>query len=198
MAASFGHQPGSVSNTASVGEHSGWTGRRSRRSEIDALEQRLYGPRSTKRAGASVPTPRTCITELRRVGVTLQLTAFGIPRGRIRWLPVQPHSAHITTRGFRGRSPRCARASPPERNSFVDYSGNKPQIVDLDWRGDGGRLFVAVLGAIETIHLRRSDAQRKGHGLHRPATTRARAPRPVSQSDRPRSTQERRQSLLSL
>ena len=39
----------------------------------DALEERLYGPRSKKRAGRPLPDPAYLHVELRRTGVTLQL-----------------------------------------------------------------------------------------------------------------------------
>src|SRR6202167_3761428 len=37
------------------------------------LEERLYGPRSAKRAGRPLPDPAYLHVELRRVGVTMQL-----------------------------------------------------------------------------------------------------------------------------
>jgi len=113
----------------------------------DALEERLYGPRSAKRAGRPLPDPAYLHVELRRPGVTLQLL-------HLEYLEQHPNGFRYTA--FCGHySTWLAQQRPTMRQVhrageklFVDYSGNKPRIVDpATGEGTEVELFVAVLGA---------------------------------------------------
>jgi transposase len=114
----------------------------------EALEERLYGPRGGKRRGrAPLPNPAHLHVELRRPGVTLQLL-------HLEYLERHPNGYRYTT--FCGHySAWVAKRSPSMRQVhhggdklFVDYSGNKPHLVDPQ-TGEVTEveLFVAALGA---------------------------------------------------
>jgi transposase len=114
----------------------------------ETLEERLYGPRGGKRQGrAPLPDPAHLHVELRRPGVTLQLL-------HLEYLERHPNGYRYTT--FCGHySAWVAKRSPSMRQVhhggdklFVDYSGNKPHIVDPQ-TGEVTEveLFVAALGA---------------------------------------------------
>jgi transposase len=114
----------------------------------ETLEERLYGPRGGKRQGrALLPDPAHLHVELRRPGVTLQLL-------HLEYLERHPNGYRYTT--FCGHySAWVAKRSPSMRQVhhggdklFVDYSGNKPHIVDPQ-TGEVTEveLFVAALGA---------------------------------------------------
>jgi len=113
----------------------------------DALEERLFGPRSRKRAGRPLPDPAYLHLELRRVGVTLQLLHLEYleqhPNG-VRYTSFCKHYAawHACQKLTMRQVHRAG------EKIFVDYSGNKPRIVDPQ-TGEVTEveLFVAVLGA---------------------------------------------------
>jgi transposase len=113
----------------------------------DALEVRLFGPRSSGRDHRPLPDPAYLHAELRRHGVTLQLL-------HLEYLERHPKGFRYTA--FCGRyNEWLARQNPTMRQvhragekMFVDYSGNKPRIVDpSSGEVTEVELFVAVLGA---------------------------------------------------
>jgi transposase len=73
VAASLGISNGAVSSAASRARSLALDWEKVTALSDDALEERLYGPRSAKRAGRPLPDPAYLHVELRRVGVTLQL-----------------------------------------------------------------------------------------------------------------------------
>lgn len=113
----------------------------------DALEERLYGPRSKKRAGRPLPDPAHLHLELRRAGVTLQLLHLEYleqhPTG-FRYTTFCAHyNAWLATQAVTMR--QVHRAGD---KLFVDYSGKKPHIVDpATGAAIEVELFVAVFGA---------------------------------------------------
>lgn len=113
----------------------------------DALEERLYGPKTPSSSTRPLPEPSKLHVELRRPGVTLQLL-------HLEYLEQQPNGVRYTTfcKVYRDW---CAQQSPVMRQThqggeklFVDYSGKKLHIVD-ETTGEvhDVELFVAVLGA---------------------------------------------------
>lgn len=113
----------------------------------DALEERIYGPKLTTRAGRPMPDPAYLHVELRRPGVTLQLL-------HLEYLEQHPNGFRYTA-FCRHYNEWLAQQRPTMRQVhhggdklFVDYSGNKPQIVDpTTGEVTEVELFVAVLGA---------------------------------------------------
>ena len=73
VAASLGISNGAVSGAAGRARTLGLDWTQITALSDDALEERLYGSRTTKRAGRPLPDPAYLHLELRRVGVTLQL-----------------------------------------------------------------------------------------------------------------------------
>ena len=71
VAASLGISNGAVSGAAGRARTLGLDWTQITALSDDALEERLYGPRTTKRAGRPLPDPAYLHLELRRVGVTL-------------------------------------------------------------------------------------------------------------------------------
>lgn len=147
VAASLGISHGSVSNTASRGRALGLDWEAIKALGDDALEQRLYGPRSTKRAGRPFPDPAYLHTELRRVGVTLQLLHLEYLEQHPDGFRYTAFCAHYNAWLSR-QKPTMRQVHRAGEKLFVDYSGNKPQIVDPQ-TGEVTEveLFVAVLGA---------------------------------------------------
>ena len=147
VAASLGISNGAVSGAAGRARALGLDWTQITALSDDALEERLYGPRTTKRAGRPLPDPAYLHLELRRVGVTLQLL-------HLEYLEQHPNGFRYTA--FCGHySAWHARQKLTMRQVhrageklFVDYSGNKPRIVDPQ-TGEVSEveLFVAVLGA---------------------------------------------------
>lgn len=113
----------------------------------DALEERLYGPRTKKRTGRPLPDPAYLHVELRRPGVTLQLLHLEYleqhPDG-FRYTAFCAHyNAWLST-----QRPTMRQVHRAGEKLFVDYSGNKPCIVDpATGEATEVELFVAVLGA---------------------------------------------------
>ena len=113
----------------------------------DALEERLYGPRNVKRAGRPLPDPAYLHVELRRPGVTLQLL-------HLEYLEQHPNGLRYTAfcRHYNDwldqQRPTMRQVHRGGDKLFVDYSGNKPRIVDsTTGEVTEVELFVAVLGA---------------------------------------------------
>lgn len=125
----------------------------------DALEERLYGPKTVKRAGRPLPDPAYLHVELRRPGVTLQLL-------HLEYLEQHPNGFRYTA-FCRHYNSWLAQQRPTMRQThrggdklFVDYSGNKPQIVDPT-TGEVTlvELFVAVLGASNFTYVEATRTQ---------------------------------------
>src|SRR5580692_8828558 len=119
----------------------------------EALEERLYGPRGGKRHGRGpLPDPAYLHLELRRPGVTLQLL-------HLEYLEQQPNGyrytafcAHYST-WVGKRSPSMRQVHHGGDKLFVDYSGNKPHIVDpKTGEVTEVELFVAALGASSFVY----------------------------------------------
>ncbi|MDI1437691.1 IS21 family transposase [Polyangium sorediatum] len=113
----------------------------------DALEERLYGPRNVKRAGRPLPDPAYLHVELRRPGVTLQLL-------HLEYLEQHPNGYRYTAfcrhynEWLDQQRPTMRQVHQGGDKLFVDYSGNKPRIVDpTTGEVTEVELFVAVLGA---------------------------------------------------
>jgi transposase len=113
----------------------------------ETLEVRLYGPRGGWRDGRPIPDLVYVHTELRRVGVTLELL-------HLEYLEQFPEGFRYTKFCELYREWRKRRAATMRQihvagdKSFVDYSGKKPHIVDpVTGEQIEVELFVAVLGA---------------------------------------------------
>jgi transposase len=113
----------------------------------DALEERLYGPRTLKRDGRPAPDPAYLHVELRRVGVTLQLL-------HLEYLEQHPNGLRYTAfcghykEWLGGQRPTMRQVHRAGEKLFVDYSGKKPRIVDpTTGEVTEVEFFVAVLGA---------------------------------------------------
>jgi transposase len=128
----------------------------------DALEERLYGPRSLKRAGRPLPEPAYLHVELRRTGVTLQLL-------HLEYLEQHPDGFRYTT--FCGhykawldqQRPTMRQVHRAGDKLFVDYSGNKPRLVDpATGEETEVELFVAVLGASNFTYAEATRTQTVG------------------------------------
>jgi hypothetical protein len=113
----------------------------------DALEERLYGPRSAKRAGRPLPDPAYLHVELRRVGVTLQLLHLEYLEQHSNGFRYTAFCAHYNEWLARQKL-TMRQVHRAGEKLFVDYSGKKPRIVDAQ-TGEVTEveLFVAVLGA---------------------------------------------------
>ncbi|MBA2684051.1 MAG: IS21 family transposase [Gemmatimonadaceae bacterium] len=125
----------------------------------DALEEKLYGPRTFKRVGRPEPDPAYLHVELRRVGVTLQLL-------HLEYLEQHPNGLRYTAfcghyKLWLGRQqPTMRQVHRAGEKLFVDYSGKKPHIVN----GTTGEiteveLFVAVLGASNYTYVEATRTQ---------------------------------------
>jgi transposase len=147
VAASLGISNGAVSGAAGRARTLGLDWDKITALGDDALEERLYGPRSAKRDGRPLPDPAYLHVELRRVGVTLQLLHLEYleqhPNG-FRYTAFCGHySAWLAT-----QKPTMRQVHRAGEKLFVDYSGNKPRIVDpATGEVTEVELFVAVLGA---------------------------------------------------
>jgi transposase len=147
VAASLGVSSGSVSGAVTRARTLGLDWETIVALGDDALEERLYGPRSTKRVGRPLPDPAYLHVELRRPGVTLQLL-------HLEYLEQHPNGFRYTAfcRHYNAwldqQRPTMRQVHRGGDKLFVDYSGNKPRIVDaLTGEATEVELFVAVLGA---------------------------------------------------
>jgi transposase len=120
----------------------------------EALEERLYGPRGGKREGrGQLPDPAHLHLELRRPGVTLQLL-------HLEYLEQQPNGYRYTafcahySAWVGKRSPSMRQVHHGGDKLFVDYSGNKPHIVDpKTGEMTEVELFVGALGASSFVYV---------------------------------------------
>ncbi len=125
----------------------------------DALEERLYGPRTFKRDGRAEPDPAYLHAELRRVGVTLQLL-------HLEYLEQHPNGFRYTAfcghyrKWLECQRPTMRQVHRAGEKLFVDYSGNKPRIVDpATGEVTEVELFVAVLGASNLTYVEATHTQ---------------------------------------
>ena len=127
---------------------------------VDALEQRLYGPKVTGRAARPVPDPTWIHTELRRTGVTLELLHLEYLQQHPDGYRYSAFCAHYRDWLARQRLSMRQLHKAGEK-LFVDYSGKKPEIVEA---ATGivrpVELFVAVLGASNYTYAEATETQR--------------------------------------
>jgi transposase len=147
VAASLNISNGTVSSTVTRARTLGLDWDQVAKLSEDALEERIYGPKLTTRAGRPMPDPAYLHVELRRPGVTLQLL-------HLEYLEQHPNGFRYTA-FCRHYNEWLAQQQPTMRQVhhggdklFVDYSGNKPRIVDpTTGEVTDVELFVAVFGA---------------------------------------------------
>lgn len=148
IARSVGISAGSVGDTLVRAKHVGLTDWAviAKLSE-EALEQRLYGPKEPASAARPLPDAAMLDIELRRKGVTLQLL-------HVEYLEVHPDGYRYTQfcqhyKDWKKRQgPTMRQVHGAGEKMFVDYSGDRPHIVDpATGEVIQVELFVAVLGA---------------------------------------------------
>lgn len=154
---------GVVSKTESRARRTGldWAGVEAL--DDEHLERRLYGGAPHSRGPErAAPDPAWIDTELRRVGVTLELL-------HLEYLREHPDGYRYTAfcdiyRRWRGRRGLVMRQQHKAgEKAFVDYSGKRPSIVDAT-TGEvlDVELFVAVLGASNLTYAEATRTQRIG------------------------------------
>ena len=139
--------PGSVASAATRAKVLGLDWETVEKLDDEELETRMYGPRGGRRDGRPEPELAHVHVELRRPGVTLQLL-------HLEYLDEHPGGYRYTAfceryRQWLGKQRLSMRQVHIAGDKiFVDYSGNKPHIVDPQ-TGEfvEVELFVAVLGA---------------------------------------------------
>jgi transposase len=148
VARSLGLSSGSVAGATSRAAKVGLDWPQIQALSDETLEERLYGPRGAKRIGrAALPDPAHLHVELRRPGVTLQLLHLEYleqhPTG-YRYTSFCAHYSEWVSK----RSPSMRQVHHGGDKLFVDYSGNKPHVVDpKTGEVTEVELFVAALGA---------------------------------------------------
>jgi transposase len=148
VARSLGLSPGAVAGAMSRASHVGLDWAQIQALSDEAVEEKLYGPRGGKRDGrAALPDPAYLHVELRRPGVTLQLL-------HLEYLEQHPNGYRYTSfcahysEWVGKRRPSMRQVHHGGDKLFVDYSGNKPQVVDpKTGEVTEVELFVAALGA---------------------------------------------------
>jgi transposase len=127
----------------------------------EALEQRLYGPKIPARTGRPLPEPAWMHTELRRVGVTLELLHLEYLQQHPAGYRYSAFCAHYRDWLARQRLSMRQVHTAGEK-LFVDYSGKRPDIVDPDTGAVRAvELFVAVLGASNYTYAEATETQRR-------------------------------------
>jgi transposase len=128
-----------------------------------ALEARLYGaPGWATRTQRPLPDPAYLHTQLRRKDVTLQLL-------HVEYLEKHPDGYRYTmfcdyyNRWLKKHSPVMRQVHRAGEKLFVDYSGDKPHVVDKE-TGEitEVELFVAVLGASNLTYAEATRSQQVG------------------------------------
>ncbi len=158
-ARSLGISPGAVASVLSRATALGLTLDALDGLSDDALEQRLYGPKLAGAVARPLPDPAWIHTELRRTGVTLELL-------HLEYLQEHPDGYRYSAfcRSYRewlGRQRLSMRQVHKAGDKlFVDYSGKKPEIVDLTGVVRPVELFVAVLGASNYTYAEATETQR--------------------------------------
>jgi transposase len=127
----------------------------------DALEQRLYGPKLPARTARPLPDPGWIHTELRRVGVTLELLHLEYLQQEPDGYRYSAFCAHYRTWLARQRV-SMRQVHKAGEKLFVDYSGKRPEIVDpATGAVQPVELFVAVLGASNYTYAEATETQRR-------------------------------------
>lgn len=131
-------------------------------SELDdvALEELLYGRRTSSVVRPDPPPPERLDVELRRPGVTLELL-------HLEYLQEHPDGYRYTAfcnryKAWKQRqSPRMRQHHRAGEKAFVDYAGVRPEVIDRV-TGEVRRveLFVMVLGASNYTYVEASETQR--------------------------------------
>ena len=160
VARSLGISPGAVASVLSRATAIGLTWAALDGLSDEALEQRLYGPKIPDRGPRPLPDPAWIHTELRRVGVTLELL-------HLEYLQQHPDGYRYSAfcRSYRewlGRQRLSMRQVHKAGDKlFVDYSGKRPELVDpLTGSLRPYELFVAVLGASNYTYAEATETQR--------------------------------------
>ena len=151
--------PGSVASAATRAKVLGLDWEAVEKLDDEELETRMYGPRGGKRDGRPEPELAHVHVELRRPGVTLQLL-------HLEYLDEHPGGYRYTAfceryRQWLGKQRLSMRQVHIAGDKmFVDYSGNKPHIVDPQ-TGDlvEVELFVAALGASSCTYAEATHTQ---------------------------------------
>lgn len=151
--------PGSVASAATRAKVLGLDWDAVEKLDDEELETRMYGPRGGKRDGRPEPELARVHVELRRPGVTLQLL-------HLEYLEEHPDGYRYTAfceryRQWLGKQRLSMRQVHIAGDKmFVDYSGNKPHIVDPQ-TGDlvEVELFVAALGASSCTYAEATHTQ---------------------------------------
>lgn len=113
----------------------------------EALEATLYGPKLPARAERPAPDPVAIHTELRGIGVTLELLHLEYLEVHQDGYRYSAFCAHYR-RWLERRRVTMRQVHKAGEKAFVDYSGKRPHLIDPT-TGEMIRveLFVAVLGA---------------------------------------------------
>lgn len=124
----------------------------------DALEHALYG-RTTREITRPMPDLVYLHTELRRTGVTLALL-------HLEYLQKHPDGYRYTVfcelykRWRQRQSPVMRQTHVAGEKLFVDYSGDRPQVIDpITGEVRAVELFVAVLGASNLTYAEATNTQ---------------------------------------
>lgn len=113
----------------------------------DALEEALYGPKLPARSERPEPDPVRIHTELRGVGVTLELLHLEYLAEHQNGYRYSAFCAHYR-RWLELRRLSMRQVHKAGEKAFVDYSGKKPHLIDpVTGELVEVELFVAVLGA---------------------------------------------------
>lgn len=126
----------------------------------DALEQTLYGPKLPASADRPAPDPVHIHTELRGVGVTLELLHLEYLAAHPNGYRYSAFCAHYR-RWLHRRRLSMRQTHKAGEKAFVDYSGKKPHLIDqLTGEHVEVELFVAVLGASSYTYAEATNTQR--------------------------------------
>jgi transposase len=126
----------------------------------EALEEILYGPKLPAQAERPAPDPVWIHTELRGAGVTLELLHLEYLATQKDGYRYSAFCAHYR-RWLERRRLSMRQVHKAGEKAFVDYSGQKPHLVDPD-TGEliEVELFVAVLGASNYTYAEATATQR--------------------------------------
>jgi transposase len=126
----------------------------------DALEQTLYGPKVSTRSGRPEPDPVWIHTELRGVGVTLELLHLEYLAQHQNGFRYSAFCGHYR-RWLELRRLSMRQIHKAGEKAFVDYSGKTPHVIDpASGELIEVELFVAVLGASNYTFAEATPTQR--------------------------------------
>jgi transposase len=159
-ARSLGISPGAVASVMSRASAVGLSWEALEGFTDEGLEQRLYGPKDVGRLARPLPDPAWIHSELRRVGVTLELLHLEYLQQHPDGYRYSAFCAHY--RAWVERQRRSMRqVHRGGEKLFVDYSGKQPEVVDAPTGVVRSvQLFVAVLGASNYTYAEATDTQR--------------------------------------